>query len=170
MAEGFVFAYIGLTFFSYKTFNWSPDLIIAMAVIVLLGSFVALMGSACFSYTCCSARKREERRRLSCGELMFSWYANLSRGAIAFGLVLKMSPDLPNRDVIVTTCLALVVLSTVVYGSTVGLFKCCLPYDDQDSLSNKSLMARIAEASDESESGSEGKTSSINVPLLHYNE
>jgi len=44
------------------------------------------------------------------------------RGAIAFGLVLRISGDrFANRDVIVTTTLSLVVFTTVVYGSTVGV-------------------------------------------------
>jgi len=46
------------------------------------------------------------------------------RGAIAFGLVLKI--ETPNREVIVTTSLALVVFTTVVFGSTVGIVSKCL--------------------------------------------
>ena len=46
------------------------------------------------------------------------------RGAIAFGLVLRISGDrFANRDVIVTTTLSLVVFTTVVYGSTVGVLQ-----------------------------------------------
>ena len=43
------------------------------------------------------------------------------RGAIAFGLVLRIDTAYPNRDVIVTTSLALVIFTTVVFGSTVGI-------------------------------------------------
>jgi hypothetical protein len=44
------------------------------------------------------------------------------RGAIAFGLVLRIDGKIfKNRDVIVTTSLALVVFTTVVFGSTVSL-------------------------------------------------
>ena len=44
------------------------------------------------------------------------------RGAIAFGLVLRIDgAAFKNRDVIVTTSLSLVVFTTVVFGSTVGL-------------------------------------------------
>lgn len=62
-------------------------------------------------------------------EMIFIWYAGLIRGAIAFGLVLRLPKDdtlCPNRDVIVTTCLALVVCTTIVFGSTVGLLGACL--------------------------------------------
>ena len=40
------------------------------------------------------------------------------RGAVAFGLVLRI--DTPNKEVIVTTSLALVIFTTVFMGSTVS--------------------------------------------------
>jgi hypothetical protein len=43
------------------------------------------------------------------------------RGAIAFGLVLRIDKEYVNRGVIVTTSLMLVIFTTVVFGSTVGL-------------------------------------------------
>ena len=43
------------------------------------------------------------------------------RGAIAFGLVLRIDDDFTNRDVIVTTSLALVIFTTVVFGSLLGV-------------------------------------------------
>lgn len=49
------------------------------------------------------------------------------RGAIAFGLVLRIDKvRYTNRNVIVTTSLALVVFTTVVYGSCLGLIQKCL--------------------------------------------
>lgn len=59
-------------------------------------------------------------------ELLFIWYAGLIRGAIAFGLVLRISPEFSNRGVIVTTCLALVVFTTIFFGSTAGCCGKCL--------------------------------------------
>ena len=52
-------------------------------------------------------------------------YGGMIRGAIAFGLVLKISddvneegePDYRNRGIIVTTTLALVIITTVLFGS-----------------------------------------------------
>jgi len=58
---------------------------------------------------------------LTLKEMFFIWYAGLIRGAIAFGLVLRIDGSFPNRDVIVTTCLSLVVVTTIFFGSTVGL-------------------------------------------------
>lgn len=53
-------------------------------------------------------------------ELAFISYAGLIRGAVAFGLVLKIDKSVPNRSVIITTALSLVVFTTVVLGSTVA--------------------------------------------------
>ena len=49
------------------------------------------------------------------------------RGAIAFALVLRIHDEVEaNREVIVTTLLLLVVFTTVVCGSTVGVLQKCL--------------------------------------------
>ena len=54
-------------------------------------------------------------------EVFFIGYAGLIRGAIAFGLVLRIDGgDVEHRSVIVTTCLTLVVFTTVFFGATVG--------------------------------------------------
>jgi len=45
------------------------------------------------------------------------------RGAIAFGLVLRLDNSLPNREVIVTTSLSLVIVTTILYGGTLGLMQ-----------------------------------------------
>ena len=42
------------------------------------------------------------------------------RGAVAFGLVLRIDMHVENRPVIVTTALTLVVMTTVLMGSTVS--------------------------------------------------
>lgn len=63
---------------------------------------------------------------VSCKELTYIWYAGLIRGAIAFGLVLRLPYDVPERSVIVTTSLSLVVLTTVLFGSTMPLLSRCL--------------------------------------------
>lgn len=73
----------------------------------------------------CGYEKNAENP-LTLKELIFIWYAGMIRGAIAFGLVLRVDSFFPNKDVIVTTCLALVVLTTIVCGSTVGLLSACL--------------------------------------------
>lgn len=58
---------------------------------------------------------------VSSKQLFFIGYAGMIRGAVAFGLVLRIDEDIVHRSVIVTTSLALVCITTIVLGSTVGL-------------------------------------------------
>ena len=53
-------------------------------------------------------------------DLVFISYAGMIRGAVAFGLVLRIEPEVEHRSVIVTTSLGLVCFTTVVLGSTVA--------------------------------------------------
>ena len=87
------------------------------------------------------------------------------RGAIAFGLVLHIDEEYSeNRSVIVSTSLALVVFTTVVFGSTVGLLSKCL-FDDKKDENNKSQISVREEffgSDQESEISSECDTSDSN--------
>lgn len=53
-------------------------------------------------------------------ELLFIAYAGMIRGAVAFGLVLRLDPAIPNRSVIITSSLVLVIGTTIFMGSTVS--------------------------------------------------
>jgi hypothetical protein len=53
-------------------------------------------------------------------ELLFIAYAGMIRGAVAFGLVLRLNPAIPNRSVIITSSLVLVIGTTIFMGSTVA--------------------------------------------------
>lgn len=57
---------------------------------------------------------------ISMKDLCFIAYAGSIRGAVAFGLVLRVDDDVVNKQVIVTTSLSLVVFTTIVLGSTVA--------------------------------------------------
>jgi NhaP-type Na+/H+ or K+/H+ antiporter len=128
--EAFVFSYLGLTFFSYGKLTWSFDLFLVELVILIVGRFIGTSGLmfflSFFGY----------RSGISWRELIFIWYAGMIRGAIAFGLVLRI--ESLNRDVIVTTSLSLVIFTTVVFGSTVGLVSNCL-FKDHDEEEKKQL-------------------------------
>lgn len=57
------------------------------------------------------------------------------RGAVAFGLVLRIDEDVLNRPVIVTTALTLVIVTTVFMGSTVStLAKVFFKLKEEDAL------------------------------------
>lgn len=74
-------------------------------------------------------------------ELLFIWYAGMIRGAIAFGLVLRIGSEFENRNVIVTTCLTLVLFTTIIFGSTVGLLSKCLFSQPSEDLNAKAVQA-----------------------------
>ena len=54
-------------------------------------------------------------------QLLFISYGGIIRGAIAFALCLNLDDYLPNREVIVTTALTLVCLTTIFFGSLMPL-------------------------------------------------
>ena len=89
-------------------------MIIAEAIIIVIGRFTGTIGVIkfleLFGY----------KSGISLKELVFMSYAGLIRGAVAFGLVLRIDLSVDNRPVIVTTALVLVVVTTVVLGSTVA--------------------------------------------------
>lgn len=125
--EAFVFGYLGLTFFSYANFKISPDLILIELAIILIGRFMGVFLTIGIFSLCCGWK-----HGISLKELVFIWYAGMIRGAIAFGLVLRIDKKFKNRDVIVTTSLALVIFTTIVFGSTVSLLSKCLFSGEKD--------------------------------------
>ena len=140
LAEGFVFSYLGLTFFSYRTMPFSPDLICAEAVIIMTGRLLGTLGLIGLLKLC--GYERGHPTPVNWSELLFIWYAGLIRGAIAFGLVLRIDDSFANRNVIVTTCLTLVLSTTIFFGSTVGLLSKCLfskPSDELDQMPSEAL-------------------------------
>jgi NhaP-type Na+/H+ or K+/H+ antiporter len=52
---------------------------------------------------------------------LFIGYSGMIRGAIALGLVLTIDDSIGEKDVIVTTSLTLVILTTILYGSFMPL-------------------------------------------------
>lgn len=115
---------MGLTYFYYQTFPWSTQLFCIGIVILIVGRGCGTLGLYYLLRSCGYEKGHEAPLNLK--ELVFIWYAGMIRGAIAFGLVLRVDGFFPNREVIVTTCLALVVCTTIFCGSTIGLLGKCL--------------------------------------------
>lgn len=112
----------------------------------MIGRYGGTMGLI-YLLECCGYKSG-----ISFKQLFFIGYAGLIRGAIAFGLVLRINSEVTNRSVIVTTCLTLVVGTTIILGATVGLVQKCLFQKDN--------------AGEEEESDTE----SFHEALLHPNE
>ena len=148
-----MFSYLGLTFFFYKNYQWSAQLIVAEMVICIIARSTAVLGMLSL-LKCCGYEKNNDNK-LEWRELFFITFAGLIRGAIAFGLVLRMQDDIVNRSVIVTSSLTLVVFTTVFFGSTIGVLgKCLFPdkkkvdgeeEEDDDDVSNYSISNRSAQ-------------------------
>lgn len=95
---------------------WSWHFILVEAFICCIARF---MGTVCLVYLLVLFRHKQQ---VSLKQVLFICYAGLIRGAIAFGLVLKVDSSLiPNKynlQVITTTALTLVISTTIVFGST----------------------------------------------------
>ena len=63
-------------------------------------------------------------------DVLFLNFAGVIRGAIAFGLVLRLDGKLENRNVIITTVLALVIVTTIIFGATMTIMKVALLEDN----------------------------------------
>lgn len=111
-AEAFVFAYLGLTFFSYNDYEWSWQFCVSEFFVVIIGRFLGTVG---LLYTVSFILNHE--RELSFNEAIFLYCGGMIRGAIAFGLVLRLDHSLPNRQVIITTSLVLVIATTLLFGT-----------------------------------------------------
>ena len=141
LAECFVFSYLGLTFFSYKSFEWSTELIVLEFCVILIGRFLGTFGLIGLLKLC--GYEKHDAKKITWKELAFIWYAGLIRGAIAFGLVLRIDKSMVNRGVIVTTCLTLVVFSTIFFGSTVGLLGKCLFKESEADVEEQTKRADV---------------------------
>lgn len=119
--EAFVFIYLGISFFSFGSLKWCPKLIFVEIGVIMVGRFVAVSGLLFFLKIC------KYDSQLNFKQQIFIWFAGMIRGAIAFGLVLNIDgKEFASRDIIVTTTLSLVILTTMVLGGILGLVQVCL--------------------------------------------
>lgn len=87
----------------------------------MAGRFVAVVGLLLF------LKIFKFDSKLNFKQQIFIWFAGMIRGAIAFGLVLKIDKKtFKNSDIIVTTTLCLVIFTTVFFGAVLGLLQNCL--------------------------------------------
>jgi len=127
---------LGLTFFSYRSMPFSPSLIGTEFVIILIGRSCATLGLVGLLKLC--GYEKNHPSPINWRELLFICYAGLIRGAIAFGLVLRIDRSFAGRDLIVTTCLSLVLFSTILFASTIGLLGACLfPEEKKEEIENE---------------------------------
>jgi NhaP-type Na+/H+ or K+/H+ antiporter len=119
-AEGLVFAYIGLCLFTYmndahpydENNIWSFSFIGYMAPVIVIGRLLSVYLAYLIFLPC-------SKTRLSFKELTFISYGGMIRGAIAFGLVLKIPRNemYHERSILVTSTLSLVIITTLFFGT-----------------------------------------------------
>lgn len=98
-------------------YDWCLNLFLVMFVIVFCGRFMVTIGFIKIIDLC------GYNSGISLKELVFIGYAGMIRGAVAFGLVLRIEDTVDDRGVIVTTALCLVAATTIIMGSTVSTLK-----------------------------------------------
>lgn len=134
MAEALVFAFIGMTSVgSFLNLYISWQFIVALLFFVVaartLGIFISY-----YTFACC---KGSEANKLTNREIMFAVWAAYIRGAIAFGLTMNLdektfgnennsSESDNSTEVARTTMLALVIITTFLFGGFTPMVKSCL--------------------------------------------
>jgi NhaP-type Na+/H+ or K+/H+ antiporter len=114
LMEAFVFSYLGLTIFSYLEMDWSFGFSVIMILVLLVGRYTATIGIVkCLDLAGFNSQ-------IPTKELIFIGYGGMIRGAVSFACVLRLDKSLPHRDVIVTTALVMVSMTTVCCGATVA--------------------------------------------------
>ena len=118
--EAFVFAYLGLSFFSYVdtenwNYSWSWSFILVELFICIVARFTGVVGLMNLLVLL------RHKADITFRQQIFMSYAGMIRGAIAFGLVLQLNNNLikdePTRTVIKTTALTLVIFTTLLFGT-----------------------------------------------------
>ena len=92
--------------------------------IIIVGRYVSTLVLVKILDHCCKYNSG-----IKTSEIFFMGFAGIIRGAIAFGLVLRVDHSLPNRGLIVTTALTIVVFTTIFFGFFVGIISSCIKKD-----------------------------------------
>ena len=123
VAEAAVYSYVGLALYSTIPTWWSWSFIFVQLAIIFGGRIIGVL-STFYMCRCCFKKKT-----IKFNELLFITYAGMIRGAIAFALVLKIEwdgqggkscPDCyshDNYELVVSTTLMLVMLTTLIFGT-----------------------------------------------------
>ena len=113
-------------------------------MIVIIGRFVGSLGLVVLLKLCCKYDSG-----LNLKDLIFISFCGVIRGAIAFGLVLRLDNSLPNRELIVTTSYIVVVVTTIFFGSIVGYGSKFITKHEPIASSSKLLETIASEAEDD---------------------
>lgn len=129
-SEAAVYSYIGISlYFTIPTW-WSISWSVAFSLIVIFGRIIGVFGTFYLFLFCF------KKQTISFWELSFICWGGMIRGAIAFGLVMKIpyvgAENCPEPeycytkeqfDLAVSTCLILVYVTTLVFGTFMKIYQ-----------------------------------------------
>ena len=119
-SEALIFSFIGVGIFEYRRSEWSPSFIGIEFGIIIVGRLLSVL-LVQYAFVLCGSKNTFKFK-----ELVFLSYAGMIRGAIALGLAIKAYAIFTEYDVMVTSVLSLVIISTLIFGSFMPLVAGCL--------------------------------------------
>ena len=119
-SEALIFSYIGLGICNQPQQDWSITFISLELVLIVLSRLVSVL-LVQYAFVLCGADHKLKFR-----ECIFISYAGMIRGAIALGLAIKAEESFSEYEFVVASVLALVILSTLIFGSFMPLVAKCL--------------------------------------------
>jgi len=121
-SEHYVFLFLGLSIFSMRSTSWNLSMIMFTVVLCIVGRFLHVFPLSILAN--CWRKKK-----LHWKEMVILWTAGL-RGAIAFVLALHcLDADTPHAQQIVTSVLALVMITVWLGGGSTSLVLKLLKFD-----------------------------------------
>ena len=114
-SEALVFAYLGLTAYSYDLFHVPPGFLFAMLFSTMVARFCGtIVLSLLFTLLTWG------RHNLGIKNLSIIWMGGVVRGGVSFALILTITGD--NADILQRTVLALVIVGTLIFGTALPLW------------------------------------------------
>ena len=110
-AEALIFSYIGLGIFKQPQQDWSISFI-GIELLLIVFARISSVLLVQYAFLLCGSEKS-----LKLKECLFLSYAGMIRGAIALGLAIKAENFFTEYEFVVASVLALVILSTLLFGS-----------------------------------------------------
>ena len=119
-SEALIFSYVGLGIWAQPQQDWSITFICYELFLIVFARIVSIL-SIQYIFVVFGAY-----RSLKFKECIFLSYAGMIRGAIALGLAIKSQAFFEESEFVVASVLALVILSTLIFGSFMPLVAKCL--------------------------------------------
>lgn len=114
-SEALVFAYLGLTAYSYDLFSVPIPFLFAMLFATMLARFFGTFVLSAF-FTLITWG----RHNLGIKNLSIIWMGGIVRGGVSFALILTITGD--NAEILQISVLALVIVGTLIFGTALPLW------------------------------------------------